>query len=188
MADVVALQGAAFRDSRGHVGRTKFYYTFDPSVANNVKNARDASLAAITDIEAITNALIVGIDGLASQRFNPLDYGSTTDYSSAEDKAVLTFLVQPVSNPFNLNALMRLAIPAPNVGIFFADGETVNPAVASIATLITKLLATDASGGFFSNRQGFQPTSFVGGVRTRRKLQRKITLYTKDPGEIEPEE
>jgi hypothetical protein len=170
------------------VGRTHFYYLFDPSVANNVKNARDATGLAWADIEALTNGAVVDIGGLFSQSLNPLDYGTAAPYANAEDKAVLTYQTAPISNPFNLFGKMRISIPAPILALFLADQETVDPANASLVTLTTKLLATDASGGVFADGRGFQPTQFIGGVLVRRKQQRKLTLYTKSPNLDEPEE
>lgn len=71
-------------------------------------------------------------------------------YQSTRDAATLTFKLVT-------SDLVKILLPAPQAGIFFADGETVNP--AAIAAIIAAVIANvvDESGNAVA--------SFVGGTR-----------------------
>src|SRR5579872_3622825 len=69
-------------------------------------------------------------------------------YNSVKDYAVLYFATAGTS-------LISITLPAPQVSIFFADQETVNP--AAIASLISAVVGTAVDSG------GNVATAFVAG-------------------------
>jgi hypothetical protein len=190
MAYVIGRQGVTLRDCRGHTGKTSFYYNYDAATAANVKNARDKSNVIISDIIALSNALVVGQTGLTSQDFSPLSYGANSTYANCETKALLTFMgvIAAVGGAPAKHKLIHLSIPAPVQSMFYADRETVNPAVTAVAQLITDITAADATSGTVCSEDGATFTSFVAGILIRRKFQRRLTIYDKDPNLTEPEE
>jgi hypothetical protein len=188
---LAAKQGLSFRDCRGHVGKVNYYYLWDSAVAASAGLV--AARAAITNInsaiEGLTNALVVGVTGINSLPLNPLDYGATTDYANAETKARLYYQSQTVATGVVTSyGTIHIDIPAPLVTMFLADKETVNPAFAAVATLTAALQAVDAHAGQACNKQGAYFGAFIGGLLIRRKLQRKLTLYSKSSNLDEPEE
>jgi hypothetical protein len=68
-----------------------------------------------------------------------------------------------------------------------ADEQTVNPANALVIAFNTAMLDT-ITNTFVSDALGNTFTGFVGGIRTRNKLRRKFTIYTKNPAETGPGE
>src|ERR1051326_7862626 len=128
-----------FRDSKGKTSRLKVIIGGADHAAT-VTNLN----TLVTDLAAVTNcALRSGLDP------RPLvAYGSTAEFASVEDGALLTFADV-------VGRLHRFKIPAPKVADFatFVYGSNVDTA----------------------------PLTYIGGVRLRKKLHRKFTIFTKDP-------
>lgn len=184
---IIAKQALTFRDLRGHVGKVNFWYTYLAATAADLGAASTAIAAINTAIVALTNAVAVGITGLASNRLNPHQYGTTSTYANAETKARLTFL--SVASGGVHTSLVRMDIPAPSLSaMFLADKETVDVGATAVAALTSALSASDAQGGFASDRYGNPITSLIGGVLVRRPFQRKITIWDLSADLTEPEE
>lgn len=173
--------GITLRDARGQTGRVSWWYVLDDSAAVNVYVAQNKNILIGTEFAALSNALIVNRFGFISQFEDPSAYGDQDDFQNVEDKAVLTFISLG-------GRLARYSVPAPILAMFAADTETVDPAQAAVATLITEVTAVDAHGGQVATRHGEVITDFVAGARTRRPFQRKTTLWTKVPAETGHEE
>lgn len=75
-------------------------------------------------------------------------------YQSVRDAATLVFSTAS-------GAFIRVTIPAPDVGIFQADGETVDP--ATIGTLIALVIANVVTA------DGAAATAYVAGFRANKK-------------------
>lgn len=75
-------------------------------------------------------------------------------YQSVYDAATLVFSTAS-------GAFVRIAIPAPDAGIFQADGETVNP--AAIAALIALVVSDVVTAN------GTAVTAYVAGFRSPRR-------------------
>ena len=163
-------QNVTWRDSKGHTARNSFFI----DAATPALQAA-AAAAVIVAEEAITNAAVQSTSGPSTSSPLPVAYGTTADFPAVEDKAVFTFAT-------GNGSLHRLQVPAPKIAIFEVDTVTVDASQADAAAFITAVIANvfDRSGGAI--------TSFVGGVRTRRKLQRKLTIFTLVPELDEPAE
>lgn len=162
---------ASYRDSKGRIGRVSYY------VASTGTAITQATAAAnvINFLALITNAAQQSARGPATEVAGPVVYGTTADFASVEDKAVLTFSAADGS-------LHRIQIPAPKIAIFEVDTVTVDAAQTDLANFVTAFLADAVTAA------GASITSFIGGVRVRRKLQRKLNIFVKVPELDEPAE
>lgn len=162
---------ATYRDSKGHIGRVAFYVA---STGTTVTQAA-AAAAILNNLAPITNAAQQSARGPATEVAAPVVYGTTADFATVEDKAVFTFSTAD-------GQLHRIQVPAPKIAIFEVDTITVDAAQTDAAAFITNFLGNAVTAG------GAAMSSFVGGVRIRRKLQRKLSIYTKVPELDEPDE
>lgn len=187
MANQIALQTVTLRDARGHIGRTRFYYQYDTAVSAAIAAARGSVDALLTLLEALSNAAVVSVGGLASIEHSPLSYGAAPAvYQTCEDKAVMTYLAG-AAGPSRYT-LSRVAIPAPILAMFEADAESVNLGYAAVAAFSAAMLAVDGSGGRVVTKGGLPLVNTVSGTLARRKLQRKLSIYDKSANLDEPEE
>jgi len=189
---IPALQTITFRDCRGHIGKVKYYYLYDTTVAANAGLTAAYTQVGVINaaILALTNALAVSITGLRSTPLAPNNYGANSDYANCETKARLAWVAQVIATGVGTSdVLARMDIPAPLVAIFLADKQTVNPANGLVATLNTALTTVDAHAGQACTRTGAVFTSgLVGGLLQRRKFQRKLTIWDKSANLDEEEE
>jgi len=162
---------ATWRDSKGHIGKTAFYVASSGTAASQ----QTAADTVLTAIQAITNAAVQHTTGPATSLAGPVVYGTTADFATAEDKAVFTFSAADGS-------LHRYRIPAPKVDIFEVDTITVDADQTDAAAYITAVLANVVTSA------GAALTIFLGGVRTRTKFQRKLSITDKVPELDEPAE
>lgn len=165
------LESSTWRDVKGNTARIRFYIDSTLTVA-----AQDAAGGAVlVAIAPLTNAAFQSSSGPRTSLAGPVAYGTAAQFATVEDKAVMTFAAAD-------GTLHRYQIPAPKIDIFEVDQETVDAAQTDVAAFVTAMLADakTASGAGLS--------SFVGGVRTRRKLHRKLSIYTLVPELDEPAE
>jgi hypothetical protein len=116
-------------------------------------------------------------------------FNSSGDYLSIEDKAVFVF--QDASG-----SLHRYQIPAPEHTIFLSDQETIDTSQTVVRQFIADMLAATymtvtanaAALHPVTSAQAYALTAFVGGLRIRRKQQRKVNIYTKNPALSGPAE
>ncbi len=168
------LQSYSFRDSRGMTSTMKFWVTTD-----NAADAATLGGAITTALAAMTNAHITSTRG--SYADTPeFGYGSDAQYAPIEDKASLTYVTQR-------QVLHRFRVPAPKATVFMADEQTVDPADTLIVAFNTAFLDT-ITNTFVSDALGNPLTGYVGGIRTRSPLRRKVNIYTLNPAETGPDE
>lgn len=165
------LESVSYRDSKGHIGKVR-YHVANTGTLITQGAAADAVLVAIG---AISNAALQSASGPATTAAGPVVYGTTADFAAVEDKAVYTFSAADGS-------LHRVQVPAPKIAIFEVDTVTVDAAQTDSAAFITAYLANAVTSA------GAAITAFVGGIRQRRKLQRKLNIYIKVPELDEPAE
>jgi hypothetical protein len=165
------LETVSWRDSKGHIARTR-YHVADTGTLITQGAAATAVLVAM---EAITNCALQSASGPGTTVAGPVVYGTTADFAAAEDKAVYTFSAADGS-------LHRVQVPAPKIDIFEVDTVTVDAAQTDSAAFITAYLANAVTSA------GAAMTLFIGGIRQRRKLQRKLTIFVKVPELDEPAE
>lgn len=158
-----------FRDAKGNTSRMRVL----------LGAATDAALQTAFNtlqghVQAITNAAEYDTNNgtLSAHRA----YGTSAEYNTVEDKAVLTFVSQQ-------GTLHRYQVPAPKTAIFMADQETVDATQADMAAVIT-----DFQTSVYGLPADTAPVTYVGGTRIRRKLHRKATIFDKNPALTGPEE
>lgn len=165
-ASILSL-GFTFRDSKGLTGHMRMLIG-------------GASVAAIfTAYNSLQTALQAVSNAFVHQNSAPdknYTYGTSARYDTIEDKAALTFRDE-------WGALHRYQIPAPISTIFLADQETVNMANADVATLVGLF-----QSNVYAHSTATAPLVGVGGIRQRRKMQRKANLFTLSSNLDEPEE
>lgn len=164
-------QAFTFRDAKGDVSRVSVFVT-------------DATYAAATNdmttlqplLTALTNAVLVNAKGPLTSSPAAAGYGTAAEFDTIEDKAVLSFVT-------STGAIHRYQVPAPKSGIFLADKETIDPAQADVAAFTAGVVANKVS-----SRDGALITAYIGGVRLRKKLHRRVNIYTKAPNLTIPAE
>lgn len=178
-ANTIARQSFGFRDAKGNTARMNFYIYYDAAEATPAAAVVGSGLSSA--VFNLSNAAFGGAYGPYGQ-IVVAAYGTNSTFASVEDKAMLTFQAADGS-------LHRFNVPAPKSAIFLSDAETVNPANALVLALQTALHASSVSAAP-STRGGvlFGATSFVGGIRQRRKTRRRINIYTLSAGLDEPAE
>jgi hypothetical protein len=160
MAATDVLVNYTFRDSKGQTAHVRLYINQGGAASLQVQSATTASALA-----ALTNATVR--DPLADATL--LDYGTTAQFASVEDKATLSFVDTK-------GDIARCSIPAPKSTIFLADLETVDATVAGVATFIGLW-----TSGNIKNRDGQSTWEYLGGIRNRRRTQRRFNIWTKNP-------
>lgn len=174
----------SYRDARGQLGRTSFFL----DSRNTPIEGYTAQFIA-NDISALSNAAFQSAKGPWTSDAAAVVYGTTEEFPDVEDKAILTFSTAT-------GALHKISVPAPVSTMFYVDGETVDiedPAVQQLVadvTFTTYMGTPPTTGVAYAlvSRDGNPLTMFIGGQRVRRRFQRKLTIYTKDPTESEPDE
>lgn len=172
--DTIATQTYTYRDVRGHTGRIKLFMAYDSSVAQDAKTLGGAIRSAIAPL---TNAVLVkgsGPDGLV---LDPVTFGTAAAYANAETKQVLTYFCGTAGPPTE-STKHTLAIPAPKIANFNADMET---GLASALNALVTVLKTASGAAYVCNADGQPVIHGLGSVLSRRKLQRKLTIYDKLP-------
>jgi hypothetical protein len=164
-------ESVTYRDAKGNTGRVSFYVASTGTVASE----QLAANTVVNSIAALTNALEQSRTGPGTSVAGLVTYGTNAEFPSIEDKAVFTFADAN-------GGLHRFQIPAPKLAIFDADGETVDKTQADVVTFTSALVANAV------NRNGIAIGFFVGGIRIRRKLHRKLTIFVLDPSLNEPAE
>jgi hypothetical protein len=96
-------------------------------------------------------------------------YGGTGDFQDAEDKAMLVF-----TDPSG--RLHRFQLPCPRHDQFQADTETINASATAMAALLANMQAN-----VYGAASDTAPLVYIAGTRLRKKLKRKLTIWTKDP-------
>lgn len=148
-----------FRDAKGQIGRMRV-------LIGGATNAAVLTSAGTltTDLQAATNAHVsTNVDSAASHV-----YGTNAEFPNVEDKAQLVF----ADTTGNLH---RYQLPAPLLACFATDGETVvNSGV--MATVIG-----DFQSFVYGHNSDVGPLAYIGGIRQRRRMQRRFNIFTKDP-------
>jgi hypothetical protein len=165
-----------YRDVKGFSSAVRVHVNYD-----TIDHAATILGTLNTAIAALTNAAFNGSHGLAFNAPKPTVYGSNAVFSTIEDKAAFTFVD-------NAGVVHRFQIPAPKDAIFLADGETVDPANGLVTAFVTAMTTAGAGPSFFSSTAGNAITFFAAGVRVRRKIRRKINIFTLNPSLSGPDE
>lgn len=171
---VTAKQTWSLRDSRGMTATISMWYTTDTA-----DHAVTLIAPITTALQDLTNAHIEVVRG-GSTLTPDFGYGDDAQYAPIEDKASLTFVTAHLTRHV-------VRIPAPKATLFEADEQTVDPADTLVVAFRDAVLATP-TGAFMSNSSGQALTGLIGGVRTRSKLRRRMSIFTLNPEETGPGE
>jgi len=164
-------EAVTFRDAKGNTARVSFFV--DSGGTAITQHA--AAAAVITAMEALSNAIVQAYKGPATNPSIAVVYGANATFASIEDKAIFTFLTADGSTH-------RYQIPAPLEAIFLADGETVDPSNTAVTAFTSAVVANTVG------RTGTAITFGAFGTRIRRKMRRRINIFTKDPSLSGPDE
>jgi hypothetical protein len=153
-----------FVDCRGFRARTTFYLDY-----TNMATSALGAHSLFPRIATMSNANYQSGGGLLYGDNLPVQYGSNDVYSSVEDKAV--FIFGDASGQCH-----KMELPAPSSLLFLPDGETLDIDNADVTSFTELAFIYNICG-----RSGSHWTSLIGGYRTRRRNQRKLSVYIKNP-------
>jgi hypothetical protein len=160
----------SFRDAKGQTSSMRFYL-YNGGTASAGQAAQTALLNALDgtgpSTQVITNAALESYRGLTGG-VGRLAYGANAEYPAITDKAQLTF--QDAKG-----RLHNWLLPAPNLSIFEADGDTVNP--ANISDLIAAIVSTGGAGNaFVAGKDGALSfiANYIAGVRLRKRTRYRV--------------
>ena len=149
-----------FRDAKGQTARMRVMIGDATVTAINT----DAN-NGLTLLQACSNAFVS-----VPQDYHKLHtYGTNATYANVEDKAQLTFISQQ-------GTIVRFQLPAPKAASFNTDGETVLASETNIGPLLVWFTTY-----VYENITDSSALSYVGGIRVRRRFQRRFNIFTKDP-------
>ena len=176
MANFLLRVSASFVDAKGFYGHMRFYESVDSN--NNAATLNGNLIAALINC---TNAAWNGGSGAGVPPGTPGTLGTQATFGSIEDKALLTYVSAD-------GVIHRFQLPAPKDAIFLADKMTVDVANTNIVALNSVILNAGAHPYFLSSRGQSPINTFIGGVRIRRRNQRRINIFTRNPDETGPDE
>lgn len=170
-------QTVSYRDDKGQTAKVAVFV-----VNATAAGALTTATAIVNAMDDLTNAANNGARGAYTKPPAANSYGADAPYESIEDKALLTFQTAT-------GALHRYQIPAPLEDLFEADGETVKtPDDGGDAQQVLLDTFVTAMVGVAASRDGVLISSYIGGIRIRRKFQRKFNIFTRNPGLTGPGE
>jgi hypothetical protein len=149
-----------FRDAKGNTSRMRVLLG-----AADVATIYTNTNTMATHLAAVSNASI----STSEQAIIPHTLGTSAEYDTCEDGAVLTF-----SDP--AGQLHRYKVPAPKSTMFSADQETVDSSVVAVSNLIG-----DFTSGAYGRSTDTAALTYVGGIRVRAKMKRKYTIWSRNP-------
>lgn len=188
--NIALVQSYTYRDAKGNTARVSLYVAGNTPDANYPANPYTDAKNISADLANLTNAALQVAHGIYEFAPGTVQYGASgTVYETVEDKAVFTFA------DFD-GGVHRYAVPAPKAAIFLADAETVDNSNALVKQMVADFLNATYNGtaptagqsnGVYS-RQLVALAAFYGGIRQRRKIHRKINIFTKNPALTGPDE
>lgn len=173
----VTKYNTTYKDAKGGVARFTFYTSADTQ-----QRAYGYGYTGFLPlVDALTNAIRVSTPGAFGAVGTPGTYGTQATFGSIEDKLQMTFVADG-------GTLHRFQIPAPKSALFLTDQETVNIAQTDVAAFIAYVLGTGPNGEFICTQDEKAFGASPGGMRIRRKNQRKLNIFIKNPAESGPAE
>jgi|SRR5215472_1068307 len=183
-------QTYTIRDHKGNNARMVVYLSssYSPTTGNAAATALGADIYAMQTGNTVLqpDGITANVRGLGyyTTYAQPWEgvFNSSGDYLTVEDKAVFVF-------QDTAGAIHRYQVPAPLHTMFFADQETIDPSQTVVKQFVADMLQI-TFGGTAPNAATLHPIesaagtalgSFVGGFRLRKKMQRKVNIFTKDP-------
>jgi hypothetical protein len=153
-----------FRDARGYLAYLSLWI-YGP----DAETAADDAFDLADYLYPLTNCNYQSTGGINFRPASAFQYGGVGLYQSVADKATLVF-ADPLGQPH------RYRLPAPTVGMFLADGETVDPAQFQVAALIAAFTTDHVCA-----RNGARPLAYLGGYRQRAPARRRMGAVIRNP-------
>lgn len=185
------------RDHKGNVARTSLWLQYSATAGDNVGQgqayAQDIYALQTGDTKFAHDGATPVVDarGPFTPQAQPWSgtFNSTGDYFSVEDKMTLNFITAT-------GAIHRVQIPAPLRSLFLADQETVDKLNVTTSQFVADVLQATYNAIApraailrpACDRDGVVLVKFIGGFRLRRKMQRKVNIYTLSANLDEPAE
>lgn len=163
-------------DAKGFYAHLRYFVSIDSQ--NDGSTLNSAVYSALTPL---TNCSLNGGMGVGLPPQVPGILGTQADFGSVEDKAVMVFIDA-------VGQIHRYQVPAPVSSIFLADGMTVDSANVNVLAFADVMINSGAHAYFVSSRGQNSLNTFVGGIRIRRRNQRRINIFTRNPEETGPAE
>lgn len=161
------LEVVGFRDAKGRIAHVRFFVASGTAASENT-----AAGNVVVALAATSNAQQATAHGPATQAPVSITYGNVAQFQNAEDKMLMVF------QSSTGGAFHRFQVPAPKASNFLTDLETVNTADANVLGLIT------AIQDFATDQFDHLLTVFIGGVRIRRKMQKRLNISILGPGDV----
>jgi len=180
MANSARLQTVTFRDSKRYPAKTSFYVVNTGALTAVQLQTNAGNI--INDITALTNAAFQSSAGPSTSVPTAPVTGAQATYETAEDKLQMVFTTAT-------GVIHRYDIPAPLAVVFLNDGETVDNTSALVKQYIADMLnqtylAVPVSAGQTAgacSRNAEVLSAFIGGIRVRKRLQRKQSILSVSP-------
>jgi hypothetical protein len=176
-----------YRDAKGQTRKvTICWFANGAAVGTLQQDYFNATAAAIPLLQALSNAHVQSLDNptpTAPDQYRGYTWGSTGDYQSVAQQAVLSYTTVDDTNAPQA-AICRLTIPAPKASIFLPDLVTVDPANADVIALNAQILAGAVpvtNAAVLSTKSLLIAKTFIGGVFVGRKLTRRFNKFTYNP-------
>lgn len=178
-ADQVTRQVYTFRDVKGHVARASFLVAYQSGTPADA-SALAALVRAAIMVVCGNNLYLLNGRGPDSFSNDPAAYPSPDAgerYIAAEDKIRFSYVCKPGTSTES-GTIHKMELPAPLGANFDADDRTWSVAAQTAFANVFK----STSGTAYVSDNSLAPVVHVlGGRRIERRLQRKLTIYTKTP-------
>lgn len=158
-----------WRDVKGLTSWTRVYLNQASQAIARTALTSVGGLAHNISNAALERQAAAGISSPA-----PPSYGVNAEYRDIQDK--VKFIFETAAG-----ARFDLIIPAPKVGIFRPDRETVDTTMGGPSQLISQVIANR-----FCTRDGALLVGCVGAIRFRRSHHRQRGLLLRSPNLITP--
>lgn len=180
MANSARLQTITFRDSKRYPAKMSLFIVNTGALTATQLQTNAGNI--INDVTAMTNAAFQSSAGPSTSVPVAPVVGAQATYETAEDKLQMTFTTAT-------GAIHRYQVPAPLAVLFLNDGETVDVGNSLVKQFCADMLNATFGGTAVStgqtagacSRNGEVLSAFIGGIRVRRKLQRKQSILSLSP-------
>jgi hypothetical protein len=153
-----------FRDVRGFTALHTYYINVTP-----VSDRFNWAANIFNTLQDLSNAAIQSSSGLVTTPPRPYLWGEADPYSSVGDKADMIFSTDS-------GGLYHYKIPAPIIGLFLQDGETIDPGNADVMTWTAAMLANHACA-----KNGDLLTRWITGRLVRTTKPKRLSSLTFNP-------
>lgn len=157
-------QSYSYRDLKGKTAWIRIWIG-----AGNQANAIVQAQNIGTALNAISNAAFQNARGGWTSSPTVPSYGGSGQYADCDDRLDMIWAT-------NAGGQFHLTIPAPIVGAFLPDAETMSFTGTSVGNLITVIQANN-----LRTRDDNHILTCLGGSYKRRNLHRRFGLFLKNP-------